>query len=496
MFTERSFGVLLHPTCLESPFGIGDLGPGAERYLAWLQRARARWWQILPLNPPGAGNSPYSATSTFAGNELLVSPELLVADGLLSPGEVPEAPQLPATHVEYGPVTALKTALLDEAWRQFSRTPGPLADEWEAFRDTESSWLEEYALFAALKQAHGGEPWHRWPAPLAGRDPAALAGWQGQHREAVGRVAFGQFLFFRQWRRLRELAAAAGVRILGDVPIFVSYDSADVWAHRELFRLDEAGRPETVAGVPPDYFSATGQLWGNPVYRWDVLAADGYGWWVDRLGHTLTLVDAVRLDHFRGFAAAWEVAAGETTAVAGHWIPGPGKGLFEAVRSALGTLPLLAEDLGDITPDVVTLRDELGLPGMAVLHFAFNPHDRNAFLPYHHRENLVVYTGTHDNNTSLGWFLGDAGDAERDYLRRYTGSEGMEPHWDMVRLAMASVAALAVIPHQDAAGLGADCRMNTPGVAEGNWRFRVTPWMLDGALADRLADLAWIFGRS
>jgi len=495
MFTERAFGVLLHPTSLESPFGIGDLGPGADRYLAWLNRAGARWWQILPLNPPGAGNSPYSATSTFAGNELLVSPELLVVDDLLGAEDLPEAPQLPATHVDYGPVMALKTALLDEAWRRFRRTPGPLAEEWEAFQLEQRSWLEEFALFTALKQAHGGESWHRWPAPLAGRDPAPLTDWREKHRDEVGRVAFGQFLFFRQWRRLRERAAAVGVRILGDVPIFVSYDSADVWAHRELFRLDKTGRPEVVAGVPPDYFSATGQLWGNPVYRWDVLASGGYRWWVDRLRHTLTLVDAVRLDHFRGFAAAWEVPAGDETAAGGTWVPGPGRALFDALTRELGSLPLLAEDLGEITPDVVSLRDDLGLPGMAVLHFAFNPHDRNAFLPYNHRESLAVYTGTHDNNTSLGWFLGDAGDAERDYLRRYADSDGREPHWDLIRLAMASVAALAVIPHQDALGLGADCRMNTPGVAEGNWRFRITPWMLDQAAADRLAGLAWLFGR-
>jgi 4-alpha-glucanotransferase len=351
-------------------------------------------------------------------------------------------------------------------------------------------------VFAAAKKLHGEVEWTEWPVGLAMHRPEAVAAWRAAHQESVLFEELCQFLFARQWHALRERAHALGVRILGDLPIFVSGDSAEVWANRDLFQLDAAGVPTVVAGVPPDYFAKTGQLWGNPLYAWERHAATGYAWWIARLKATLAQVDVVRLDHFRGFAAYWEVPAGAETAEAGRWVPGPGRALFDALSRALGELPLLAEDLGVITPDVETLRDGLSLPGMAVLQFAFKTYPRSSFLPYCHRPDQVVYTGTHDNSTTVGWFLSDATEAERDLFRRYLATDGHEPSWDMIRLALASVADLAVVPHQDIVGLGADCRMNTPGVALGNWRFRITPWMLADGYRQRLADLNWVYGRS
>jgi 4-alpha-glucanotransferase len=497
MRLERSCGVLLHPTCLPGPYGIGDLGPAAHTYLEWLARAGARWWQVLPLSPAGPGWSPYAATSTFAGNTALVSPELLIQDGLLEPSDLADMPQLSPFKVEYERVVPWKGSLLQKAFQRFSKKPGAkIESAFAAFREESAWWLSEYSAFAALKRAYRGAPWYDWPEDLALHRSEPLAAWVGRHRRELLFEEFSQFLFFSQWRALREKARSLGISILGDVPIYVAGDSAEVWANRPLFQLDARGRALFVAGVPPDYFSETGQLWGNPLYDWDALEATGYAWWIARLRATLELVDAVRVDHFRGFAAYWEVPAGQKTAVIGRWVPGPGRRLFDAIRAALGDLPLVAEDLGVITEDVIALRDGLGLPGMAVLQFAFSPSPRSTMVPYLLRRNVVVYTGTHDNNTTLGWYLGDAPPQEKDFVRRYLGTDGHEIHWDMIRLALSTVADLAIVPHQDIAGLGGDCRMNTPATAKGNWQFRLTDWMLSEALRDRLAGLAWVYGRT
>ncbi len=496
MKIERSAGVLLHPTCLPSRFGIGDLGSGAYRYLEWLAAAGIRWWQVLPLAPPGPGWSPYSARSTFAANPLLIDPAALVADGLLEASDLDGVPALPAERVDYPAVAEAKGTLLHRAWeRMLRREPGALAEAFERFCQDEAHWLEDWALYDALHAAHGGAPWTAWPAPLRDREEAALERWSAAHCEAVGFSRFCQWLFFRQWEPLHRRARELGVSILGDVPIFVAHDSAEVWAHRELFRLDDRGNPVAVAGVPPDYFSETGQLWGNPLYDWDRMAADGYAWWIQRLKQALRLTDAVRLDHFRGFAAFWEVPSGAETAAEGRWVEGPGEALFSALENALGGLPFVAEDLGTITPDVHALRRRLGLHGMAILQFAFTPEPRSTYLPYNLDRDTVVYTGTHDNDTTVGWWLGEATEGERDLARRYMATDGREIHWDLIRLAMGTVADLAVVPHQDLAGLGSDCRMNVPGRPGGNWAFRITGWMLDPSIRDRLADLVEVYGR-
>jgi 4-alpha-glucanotransferase len=496
MENRRSAGVILHPTCLPSRYGIGDLGPTAAAYAEWLAGAGATWWQILPLHPPGPGNSPYSAISTFAGNELLISPDLLAEDGVLTDAEVAEVPDLPSEWVEFDEVRDFKIGLLRRAYIRFRDTaPAKLVRQLAAFREQHREWLSDYTLFRAIRDGYDGVPWYEWPRPLAMRESQALIKWMQEHRQEVDFVEFCQFFFFRQWTALRDWAREMGVGIFGDVPIFVARDSAEVWAHPELFLLDEEGNPTVVAGVPPDYFSETGQLWGNPLYDWKHMEGDGFSWWIARLRHTLEMVDLVRLDHFRGFASYWEVPADAETAVNGRWQPGPGKPFFDAVRTALGDLPLVAEDLGEITPDVVALREELGIPGMAILHFAFSSEPRSTFIPYALERNMVVYTGTHDNNTTVGWYLEDASNEEKDLVRRYAATSGREVHWDLIRLAIASVADTAIVPHQDLAGLGADCRMNTPAVGEGNWHFRITPPMLSEGIQARLWDMVEAYGR-
>jgi 4-alpha-glucanotransferase len=493
---ERSAGVLLHPTSLPSRYGIGDLGPEAFNYVDWLAGAGAAWWQVLPLHPTGPGYSPYSATSTFAGNEWMISPEMLVAEALVEMEELDQAPAFPADRVAFEELIPWKRGILRTAFDRFRKLQPPdLVNDLAGFRSTHQQWLEDFTLFLALKRAHQGLPWYEWPRALARRHPEAIADWVRDHRDDIELVEFCQFLFFRQWSALQEAAGDAGVRILGDVPIFLALDSADVWASPELFLLDDDLLPTVVSGVPPDYFSATGQRWGNPLYDWDLMAKENYRWWIERLRHALLLADAVRLDHFRGFQAYWEVPAEEAVATNGRWVPGPGRDLFDAVGAALGGLPFVAEDLGEITPDVLQLRDELDLPGMAILQFAFSPEPRSTFIPYAHNRNLVIYTGTHDNNTAVGWYRDDASDAERDLLRRYTESDGSEIHWDLVRMAMASVADLAIVPHQDLAGLGSDCRMNTPAKADGNWGFRILPWTLKEDIQRRLHELIWVYGR-
>jgi 4-alpha-glucanotransferase len=492
----RASGLLLHPTSLPGSAGIGDVGRAAYMFVDFLAASGQRLWQVMPLGPTGYGDSPYATLSAFAGNPLLLALEALVEDGLLAAADLRTLPAFDDQRVEYGQVIEHKMRLLRRAFERFSgAAPVSLRAAFAAFRADNSGWLADYALFRALKDAHGGTVWNRWEADLAAHRPEALA----RAREALaGDVAFHeytQFLFFRQWAALHAYAVARGIRIIGDIPIFVAYDSADVWAHPDLFFLDEGGNPTVVSGVPPDYFSVTGQRWGNPLYRWDRLAETGYAWWIARFRAALALVDIVRLDHFRGFAAYWEVPADEETAMHGRWVPGPGAALFHAVTDALGQVPIIAEDLGLITPDVHALRDELGYPGMRLLQFAFDTDATNEYLPHEYPHHCVVYTGTHDNDTAVGWYASRT-DRVRRFLARYVGHESREVHWDLIRLALASVADMAIIPLQDALGLGSAARMNQPGRASGNWTWRCTSEQLTWAVVSRLREMAAVYGRA
>lgn len=498
--TPRSSGLLLHVTSLPGPFGVGDLGPAAHRFVDYLARAGQALWQVLPLVPTGHGDSPYASPSTFAGNPLLISPERLVEDGLLDEGDVGRPPDFPADRVDFARATAYKNGLLDTAHQRFRAGAAPgLAAAFDAFVREHAEWLEPFALFTALKDHHGGASWTEWPAPLARRDADPLSEAREAHAAALERVRFEQFLFWRQWAALRAYAHGRGVRVFGDLPIYVAHDSADVWAHPDLFHLDDAGRPTAVAGVPPDYFSTTGQRWGNPLYRWERMEAAGFQWWRRRIAHTLRLVDLVRLDHFRAFEAYWRIPAEEPTAVNGEWVEGPGDAFFRAIEDEVGTpLPLVAEDLGLITPAVHALMDRFGLPGMAVLQFAFGGGPENAYLPHRYRRHLVAYTGTHDNDTVEGWWAGGASDGERAYARRYLALDGAgePPHRAAVRAVLASVADTVVVPVQDAIGAGGEARMNTPGEEEGNWAWRVREGHLTDASADWLRLLAETYGRA
>jgi 4-alpha-glucanotransferase len=483
--------LLLHVTSLPSRCGIGDVGPAAMAWIDRLGEAGQTWWQALPLGPTGYGNSPYQSLSSFAGNGLLISPELLIEYGLLRPSDC-EAPSFPATAVDYDAVIPFKQRLLATAWEKFrAGTRADLRPAYERFCAEQEHWLEDYALFRALKARYQGAHYREWPAELVRRDAADLARARRDLADPVDRVRWAQFLLFRQGARLKEHAKARSVRLIGDLPFFVSPDSSDVWANPELFLLDEQLRPRFLAGVPPDYFSSEGQLWGNPVYDWEALRRSGYRWLIDRLRALLAHVDAIRLDHFRGFAAAWHVPAGSATARSGQWVPGPGVEFFTAVQKELGGLPFIAEDLGVITPDVVDLRDQFRLPGTRVLQFAFDGHADNPYLPENYVPNTVVYTGTHDNNTTRGWFE-DLPDSQRqtlwNYLRR-PAAGAAEAAPALMHLAWSSAAALAMAPLQDLLSLGTEARMNVPGRAGGNWRWRCTDDMLTPAAFQRLRDL-------
>jgi 4-alpha-glucanotransferase len=492
---KRSSGVLLHPTSLPGPYGIGDLGPAAFAWVDALVRARQSWWQILPLGPTGYGDSPYQSFSTFAGNPYLVSPDLLVREGLLTTNDLAGI-SFPADRVDFGPVIQFKIRILSKAWDNFQARKLPaLKVQFEDFCKVEAKWLDDFALFMALKEAHGGVSWTEWPKELIRREPAALQRARATLAGSIGLQKFRQFLFFRQWRDVKQYANNKGVRLIGDVPIFVSSDSADVWANPELYYLDEHRQPTFVAGVPPDYFSKTGQLWGNPLYDWEAERRAGYSWWIERLRATLAQVDLVRLDHFRGFAAYWEVPVGNPTAEKGRWAPGPGRAVFDVLRSALGGLPLIAEDLGVITEDVEQLRDQLGLPGMRILQFAFGGATEHRFLPHNYERNTVVYTGTHDNDTTWGWYRSIT-EAERDHLRRYVARDGHDIVWDMIRLAWASVATYALAPLQDVLNLGPAARMNLPGTSSGNWTWRFLQEQVTPGVLDRLADQTAMYGRA
>ncbi len=485
----RSSGILLHPTSLPGPYGIGDLGPEAIGLLDFLAASGQSLWQVLPLNPPGYSNSPYQCYSAFAGNPLLISPERLVRDGLLEQALPADAPLFPVGTVDFEAAVRFKTGLLRTAYDGWK----PDRD-YEAFVTASASWLEDYALFTALSESRDGRPWNEWEPELALRDPKALKKVGQELKDEVGYHRFVQYLFHRQHGELKREAAKRGIRLTGDIPIFVAHNSADVWAGRSLFHLDAEGSPTHVAGVPPDYFSETGQRWGNPLYRWDVMARDGYAWWIERLRTALTLYDIVRIDHFRGFEAYWEIPAAEETAINGRWVPGPGAGFFRAVRSALGEAPILAEDLGVITPKVEALRDMFGLPGMKIIQFAFSAPD-NVYLPHNYTSpNCIVYTGTHDNDTTCGWWTG-LPKRDRAFIQAYIGKRPVDISWEMMRIAFGSIARMAVTPMQDLLSLGSEARMNTPGTSAANWGWRMKDGMLTEALRAKLWELTAVYGR-
>jgi 4-alpha-glucanotransferase len=479
----RASGILAHITSLPGPYGVGDLGSATTRMLDFLSGCRQRLWQVLPLGPTGYGNSPYATVSAFAGNPLLISPERLLADELLTPADLDKQPPFVPNRVDYGAVVPWKIALLRVAHRRFCSYASPaLRDEYQAFRAAQAVWLEDYALYAALKAADGDAPWQDWDEALAVRNPAAIKAARAQLVEEISFQSFAQFLFFRQWAAVRELARERSISIIGDLAIFVAHDSADVWAHPDLFQLDEHGHPLVVAGVPPDYFSASGQRWGNPLYRWEALEKRGFDWWIDRVRHARALVDYIRLDHFRGFHAYWEVPAESDTAIDGRWQPGPADRVFKAIRADLGDVPFIAEDLGLITPGVHALRRRLRFPGMKVLHFAFDGNPDNIHLPHNYERDAIVYTGTHDNDTTRGWFESRSQE-ERVQVLQYLGCPPDYVIWEMIRAAMASVATLAVVPLQDVLMLGSEARMNLPSRIEGNWEWRCAP--------DQLTPQAW-----
>jgi 4-alpha-glucanotransferase len=485
---------------MPGPFGIGDFGSEARAFVDFLAASGQSLWQVLPMGPTGYGNSPYQALSAFAGNTLLIDPLQLIADGLLAPEDVP-AVNFSEACVEFDAVREFKDKVLNKAYENFKGEPtSDLRAEFEAFCESSAWWLGDYALFRALKDANGGSEWTSWDRELSERRPSALEHARAELRDQIGAQKFSQFLFFRQWKALRAYCHARDVKIIGDVPLFVAHDSADVWAFREYFKLDENGKPTVVAGVPPDYFSETGQLWGNPIYDWESLSADGFKWWIDRVRFAIEQTDFVRIDHFRGFAACWEIPAGEMTAQNGQWIPAPGRELFTALNEALGKLPIIAENLGVITPDVESLREEFGFPGMRVLQFAFGSDSANIHLPHNYARDVVVYTGTHDNDTTAGWFASldksETNHTERDFCLKYLTSDGNEIHWDLIRAAMSSVADTAIIPMQDVLGLGNEARMNLPASESGNWIWRLKPGSLTDEVACRLRDLTDIYGRT
>ncbi|WP_216317749.1 4-alpha-glucanotransferase [Deinococcus aestuarii] len=501
MTINRSSGVLLHPTSLPGPHGIGELGAHARAFVDWLAAARQRYWQVMPLGPTGYGDSPYQAFSAFAGNPYLIDLATLREEGLLQEGDFADLPGFDAGRVDFGLQYVWRNQMLSRAYAHYATGDAPgLRASFAAFQREEAAWLGDYALFMALKDAHGGLPWNAWEPGTRDRQPEALAAARESLAPAIERVKFIQFLFFRQWTALREYARERGVGIIGDIPIFVAMDSSDAWANREGFFFDDQGQPTVVAGVPPDYFSETGQLWGNPLYRWDVMAEDGFRWWTERFRGSLRLYDVIRVDHFRGFAGYWEIPFPAETAIQGRWVPARGYEMLAAVREALGDVPIIAEDLGVITPDVEKLRDDFGLPGMAVLQFAFGGGDFsvNAFLPHNLRENQVVYSGTHDNDTSRGWWR-SADEGERHNFRVYSHSAPTEETfaWQLVRMAFESRANLAVVPLQDLLNLGSEDRMNLPGsTGPQNWTWRYREGDLMPELAAKLRELTEATGRA
>lgn len=494
---NRAAGILLHPTSLPSPHGIGDLGPGARHFVDWLHSAGMTRWQILPIVPAGPGFSPYATVSSLATNLLLIDLRTLAGWGLLDDRELGN-PRFSADLVDVTAVEAFKWPFLDRAAERFARNPEhpALAALHANYRDflARADWLDDVVTFLAIRNDRNGLPWWDWGEALKNRDPAAIAAEQARLASAIETLRIQHFFFEKQWSDLHAYANERGIRIIGDVPIYVDLDSADVWCHREIFQLDRDGKPAFVAGVPPDFFSKVGQRWGNPLFAWDVLKARGHDFWVRRLRRILELVDTVRLDHFRGFSAFWAVPADAEDARSGSWITGPGRDLFDDLEKALGKVDLIAEDLGVIDEPVETLRDDLKLPGMRILQFAFGASAEHAFLPHNHRPRAVVYTATHDNDTTLGWWQ-TTSEQVRDHVRRYFGVSGHDIVWDFIRAALASVASLAIVPMQDVLCLDSRCRMNTPGTSDDNWRWRVRHEAFNQPLAQRLRGLASLYGR-
>jgi 4-alpha-glucanotransferase len=494
----RASGILLHPTSLPSRLGIGDLGPAAYGFVDFLVDTRQQLWQVLPLGPTGHGNSPYMCYSSMAGNPLLISLEQLCDRSLLYPDELHDLEQMSADTVVFEEVIPIKMRLLERAASRFNDVASE--DDHDAFKqfcEDGHFWVDEFAFFMALKNAFGGASWTQWDPTIARREPTAIDEWREKLASDIFCHKFLQFEFYQQWTALKQYANDRHIQIIGDIPIYVAHDSVDVWAFPKNFRIDEETlAPAQMAGVPPDYFSVTGQLWGNPIYNWEQLQKQNFNWWIQRFKALLTYVDLIRVDHFRGLKAYWAVPAGETTAVNGEWVEAPGTELFEAVRQELGTLPILAEDLGMITPEVEELRDQFEFPGMKVLHFAFGADSTNRYLPVNYPHNSVVYTGTHDNDTTVGWFE-KLSDYEKDRLLMYVGCISPEGiHWTLIRLALMSVANQAIIPLQDLLGYGSDCRMNTPGQGSGNWGWRYRPETLNEEVRERLRVLTEISNRA
>jgi 4-alpha-glucanotransferase len=504
----RASGILLHPTSLPGRFGIGDLGNEAYRFADFLAQTGQRLWQILPLGPAGYGNSPYQCLSNKAGNYLLVSPEKLLNDGFLKQNDLNSTPDLPDEYVDYSAVIDFKTGLFRKSFELFNNTPeSPHQKEFRDFCKQNASWLDTYSLYMALKAAHGLKSWTEWKNDIKWREPEAIKQWNDKLQDEILFHKYLQYQFFKQWSELRRYCNDLGIRIIGDIPIFIALDSVEVWTNPELFYLDDNGKPTVVAGVPPDYFSETGQIWGNPIYRWDIMEKDGFSWWIERVRAINSLVDIIRIDHFRGFESYWEIPGTDITAMNGKWVPAPGLKLFKAIGKTLGALPVLAEDLGVITPEVDALRDKFGFPGMRVLQFAFG-NDRKAdeYKPHNYIQNCVVYTGTHDNNTTIAWFNGGEVGAttlkkedleiERSRALRYLGTDGHEINWDFIRLASMSVADTVIVPMQDILGLGSEARMNIPGTTTGNWRWRFTSDMVTETIKEKLKEITFLYGRA
>lgn len=494
MFTTRESGILVHPTSFPGEYGMGDLGPGAYKFLDFLKESKQRLWQVLPLGPTGYGDSPYQSFSAFAGNHYLISFDLLAKEGLLNATDLANKPVFDPSRINYGDVIPYKMQILRRAYDNF-KTGAKCKHEYKKFCTANKFWLNDYALFTAIKETNDGNEWSKWPVPLKNRQPAAIKEAATMYADEIDFCKFLQYEFYRQWLLLKVAANDMGIKIIGDMPIYVAQDSADVWASPELYQVDKNGQPTAVAGCPPDYFSETGQLWGNPLYNWDIHKKTGYKWWCTRVKAVLELVDIVRIDHFRGFDTYWSIPYGETTAINGKWKKGPGKALFTTLKKELGNLPIIAEDLGDLTESVHKLRKGVNLPGMRILQFAFTPGANSTYLPHNYEDSLtIVYTGTHDNNTTRGWY-NEIDEAERDYLRRYFNISGENIAWDLIRAAFASSAIFAIVPMQDVMSLDANQRMNKPGDAQGWWAFRYTDDMLQGHQAEKLAYLSELFYR-
>lgn len=525
---QRSSGILLHPTSLPGKFGIGDFGPEAYHFIDFLKQSGQSLWQVLPLGPTSVGDSPYQSFSAFAGNPLLISPAILCEKGYLTPSELEDTPSFPEERTDFSKVIPYKTQLLEKASNTFFETATKeTKDEFAQFCEKNNFWLQDYALFISLKDYfikqrkyaglspefeafaektssflpqnvqkdyYFGGVWSTWPEELIQRRPDAIHAWTTKLSHSIDYYKFQQFEFFEEWSALKSYTKEKDIKIIGDIPIFVAYDSADVWANPLLFHMDEKGFPTFVAGVPPDYFSTTGQLWGNPLYDWEQHKKTDYRWWIARISSTLSMVDILRIDHFRGFESYWAIPFGKENATVGAWQKGPGAELFFAIQKALGNLPIIAEDLGIITEEVIALREILGFPGMKVLQFAFSGSPDNDYLPHTYEKHAVVYTGTHDNDTTLGWYHG-AKPKEQDFFRRYMNVSGETPPWDFIRLAMASTAVFSIFPLQDVLALDSHSRMNTPSTTSGNWQFRFKAEQLEDNLSNRLAYLSKIFGR-